>query len=234
MPIKIDGKVSIDAPREEVWNSLLDLDILKKTAAHVPGVDVERLDQIDEMHYEGTATIGVAAVKGKYSGTITILDKKPVEYMRLKGEGKGGGNWTNGEISMTLTEDADKTLMSFVGQGNLSGPLASVGQRLVDTVGRQLIDQGTRFLAEEISARHRAKLDAGGAAAARGTAAGSEMAVQSAPASTTLASQAASAAMPQSSQTGAVFSRGISMRAIALVILALGIIALVAYLSITR
>ena len=163
MPIKIDGKVSIDAPREEVWNSLLDLDILKKTAAHVPGVAVERLDQIDEMHYEGTATIGVAAIKGKYNGTITILEKKPVEFMRLKGEGKGGGNWTSGEISMTLAEDGDKTLMSFVGQGNLSGPLASIGQRLVDTVGRQLIDQGTRFLAQEISARHRAKLGTTGA-----------------------------------------------------------------------
>ena len=160
MPIKIEGKVSIDAPREEVWNSLLDLDILKKTASHVPGVDVERLDQIDEMHYEGTATIGVAMVKGKYSGTITILEKRPVEFMRLKGEGKGGGNWTSGEISMTLAEEADKTLMSFVGQGNLSGPLASVGQRLVDTVGRQLIDQGTKILATEIAARYHAKMDA--------------------------------------------------------------------------
>ena len=159
MPIKIEGKVSIDAPREEVWNSLLDLDILKKTASHVPGVDVERLDQIDETHYEGTATIGVAAVKGKYSGTITILEKRPVEFMRLKGEGKGGGNWTSGEISMTLAEEADKTLMSFVGQGNLSGPLASVGQRLVDTVGRQLLDQGTKILAKEIAARYQAKME---------------------------------------------------------------------------
>lgn len=159
MPIKIEGKVSIDAPREEVWNSLLDLDILKKTAAHVPGVDVERLDQIDEMHYEGTATIGVAAVKGKYSGKITILDKRPPEFMRLKGEGQGGGNWTSGEISMTLAEQEGKTLMSYSGQGNLGGPLASVGQRLVDSVGRQLIDQGTKILAKEIATRYRAKMD---------------------------------------------------------------------------
>ena len=61
---------------------------------------------------------------------------------------------------MTLAEDAGKTLMSFVGQGNLSGPLASVGQRLVDTVGRQLIDQGTKILATEIAARYHAKMDA--------------------------------------------------------------------------
>ncbi len=157
MPIKLEGKVTVDAPREEVWNSLLDLEILKRTATHVPGVDVERLDQIDDLHYEGTVTIGVAMIKGKYDGKITILEKQPPAIIRLKGEGKGGGNWTSGDIALTLTEQDGKTVMSYVGQGNLAGPLASVGQRLVDTVGRQFIDQGTKFLAEEIAARYRAK-----------------------------------------------------------------------------
>lgn len=159
MAIKIEGKVVVDAPREEVWNSLLDLAILKKTAAHVPGIDVERLDQIDDLHYEGTATIGVAMVKGKYDGKITILEKQPPAFIKLKGEGKGGGNWTSGDIALTLTEQDGKTLMSFVCQGYLSGPLASVGQRLVDTVGRQFIDQGTKILAKEIAASYRAKMD---------------------------------------------------------------------------
>ncbi|MCL4393737.1 MAG: SRPBCC domain-containing protein, partial [Chloroflexi bacterium] len=86
MPIKIQGQVSVDAPRQEVWDSILDLQVLKNTAAHVPGVDVERLDQIDDTHYEGTATNGVAAVKGKYDGTITILEKRAPEFMRMKGE----------------------------------------------------------------------------------------------------------------------------------------------------
>ena len=157
MPIKFEGNVTIDAPRAEVWNSILDLEILKRTAAHVPGMDIERLDQIDEIHYEGTVTLGVAMIKGKYDGKLTILEKEPPATLRLKGEGKGGGNWTSGDIALTLSDQAGKTVMHYAGQGNLAGPLASLGQRLVDTVGRQFIDQGTKFLAEEIATRYRAK-----------------------------------------------------------------------------
>lgn len=156
MPIKIEGKVLVDAPREHVWNSLFNLEVLKRVFSHVPGIGVERLDQIDEMHYEGTATIGVAMVKGKYSGTITILEKRVLEYIRFKGNGKGGGNWTSGDMALTLTEQEGKTLLTYGGQGNLGGPLASVGQRLVDTVGRQFIDQATKIFAEEVAARRRA------------------------------------------------------------------------------
>jgi uncharacterized protein len=160
MPIRIDGKVTVDAPMEQVWGLILDPDILKRTADRVPGVELERLVQIDEMHYEGTVTIGVAMVKGKYDAKITVIEKTAPTFMRVKGEGKGGGNWTSGDMALTLSEQDGKTLMSYTGQGNVSGPLASVGQRLFDTVGHQIIDQGTKMLAEEISARYRAKTGA--------------------------------------------------------------------------
>lgn len=160
MPIKIAGNVNVDAPRQEVWDSLFDLDVMRNVTAKVPGVSVERLDQIDDMHYEGTAVIGVAAIKGKYDGTITVLEKREPEFIRIKGEGKGGGNWTSGEVNLNLAEEDGKTMMSYAGQGNLSGPLASLGQRLVDTVGRQFIDQGAKAFAGEIGARHLAMVGA--------------------------------------------------------------------------
>lgn len=165
MPIKIAGNVNVDAPRQEVWDSLFDLDVMRNVTAKVPGVSVERLDQIDDMHYEGTAVIGVAAIKGKYDGTITVLEKREPEFIRIKGEGKGGGNWTSGEVNLNLAELDGKTTMSYAGQGNLSGPLASLGQRLVDTVGRQFIDQGAKAFAGEIGARHLALVGAAAGAA---------------------------------------------------------------------
>ena len=127
MPIKIAGNVNVEAPRQEVWDSLFDLDVMRSVTAKVPGVNVERLDQIDDTHYEGTAVIGVAAIKGKYDGTITVLERREPEFIRIKGEGKGGGNWTSGEVNLNLAEEDGKTMMSYAGQGNLSGPLASLG-----------------------------------------------------------------------------------------------------------
>jgi carbon monoxide dehydrogenase subunit G len=157
MALKIQGTVVVDASRDQVWNLLFDVEVLKQMANKIPGITVERLVQLSEDKYEGTATIGVAMVKGKYAGTITVLEKRLSEYVKFHGEGKSGGNWAGGEMSLTLAEQDAKTLMAYEGIGNVGGTLASVGQRLIDTVGKHLIAHGTKALAEELAARSRAK-----------------------------------------------------------------------------
>ncbi|HZQ05293.1 MAG TPA: carbon monoxide dehydrogenase subunit G [Anaerolineae bacterium] len=153
MPIQIGGKVDVNAPREQVWSMIFDLDTMRGVIGRIPGITLERLEQIDDMTYEATAVVGVAAIKGKYDGKITVLEKTPPSYVRVKGEGKGGGNWTSGEVSLNLNEVDGHTEMAYKGQGNLNGPLASLGQRLVDSVGRQFIDQGAKIFAGEIEQR---------------------------------------------------------------------------------
>jgi carbon monoxide dehydrogenase subunit G len=155
MALKIAGNMLVDATRDEVWKLIFDLDFIKPIIDEIPGVGVERLVQVSEDKYEGTATIGVAMIKGKYDGTITVLEKRAPEYVKVRGDGKGGGNWTSGELSLTLTEQDGKTLMTYAGTGNLSGPLASVGQRLIDTVGKQFIAHGTKTFADQLAARSR-------------------------------------------------------------------------------
>lgn len=150
MPINIGGKVNVNAPRDEVWRNIFDVKVLKDVIGRVPGITLERLEQTDELTYELTAIVGVAAIKGKYDGKISVLEKVPPSHVRIKGEGKGGGNFTSGEVFLDLTEGEGFTEMAYKGVGNLNGPLASLGQRLVDTVGRQFIDQGAKIFAAEI------------------------------------------------------------------------------------
>ncbi len=153
MPINIGGKVNVNAPRQQVWESIFDVETMKGVIGRVPGIALERLEQIDEMHYELTASVGVAAIKGKYDGKITIIEKVPPTHVVIKGEGKGGGNYTSGDVVLDLTEGDGFTEMAYKGIGNLNGPLASLGQRLVDTVGRSFIDQGAKIFAGEIESR---------------------------------------------------------------------------------
>lgn len=150
MPINIGGKVNVHAPRDQVWSSIFDIETLKSVIGRVPGITLERLEQPDEMTYELTAIVGVAAIKGRYDGKISVLEKVPPSHVRIKGEGKGGGNYTSGEVTLDLSEEEGGTEMAYKGIGNLNGPLASLGQRLVDTVGRQFIDQGANIFAREI------------------------------------------------------------------------------------
>lgn len=153
MPIQIGGKVNINAPRDKVYDMIFDVEIMKNVIGRVPGITLERMEQIDDVTYELTAVVGVAAIKGKYDGKISVLERTPPSYVKIKGEGKGGGNWTSGEVVLRLNEAERATEMLYSGQGNLNGPLASLGQRLVDTVGKQFIDQGAQVLAQEIEQR---------------------------------------------------------------------------------
>ncbi len=153
MPLKLADSVVVDAPREQVWNLFFDADVMKTIANRVPGIHVERLLQVTEDRYEGIATIGVAMVKGKYDVVVNIVEKRAPEYVKIKGEGKGGGNIASGEMALTLAEQDGKTLLRYEGTGNVGGALAAVGQRLIDTVGKQFIANGTKALAEELAVR---------------------------------------------------------------------------------
>ena len=154
MPINIGGKVDVRAPRDQVWSSIFDVETMKGVIGRVPGITLERLEQTDELTYELTAVVGVAAIKGKYDGKITVVEKVAPTHVKIKGEGKGGGNFTSGDVTLDLLDGAEGvTEMAYKGTGNLNGPLASLGQRLVDTVGRSFIDQGAKIFAGEIESR---------------------------------------------------------------------------------
>ncbi len=158
MALTIQGNVVVQAPCEEVYDLLLEPEVLRRVIGKIPGITLERLDRVSEDRFDAAATIGVAMVKGNYSGTIQVLERRPGEYLRLRGDGKGGGNFTSGEVQLTLMPQGEQTLMNYIGQGNINGQLASVGQRLVDTVGRQLTDQGAKAFAEEIAQLRREKM----------------------------------------------------------------------------
>jgi uncharacterized protein len=157
MSLKIDGRIEVDATPQQIWDILFDPNELQVIMNKIPGIHVDRMVQVSEDKFEATATMGVAMIKGKYDGTITVLEKRPPEYVKYHGEGKGGGNWTSGDISFTMTGQNGKTTIAYAGNGNVSGALASVGQRLIDSVGKQFIQNGARALAEELSSRSRAR-----------------------------------------------------------------------------
>ena len=153
MPLKLSGSLTVTATRDQVWSLLFDVESMKQLASKIPGVKIERLVQISDDKYEGTATVGFAMVKGKYDGTLTLTEKRAPEFVKVHAEGKSGANWTSGDVSLTLAEEAGKTILTYEGVGNVGGTLASLGQRLIDTVGKQIVAQGSKALAEELEAR---------------------------------------------------------------------------------
>ncbi|MEO7910931.1 MAG: carbon monoxide dehydrogenase subunit G [Roseiflexaceae bacterium] len=147
--MKITGTYTIDAPRDQVWFALNDMDILARI---VPGC--ERLVQTGENEYEGTVKIGIQSIKGSYSGKIRLEDIQPPHHYKLVASGRSSNGVVDGSGTVDLEEKDGKTVLTYGGDAQIGGTLASVGQRLIEGASKQMINQSLKALVEQINARN--------------------------------------------------------------------------------
>ena len=126
----------LNAPRERVWQLLNDPAFL---TACIPGC--ESLTAIGPDQYQAVLSVGIAAVKGKYTGAVTLSDKQPPEHFTLQVEGKGAPGFLKGTGVLELAEEADGTRVRYQGDVQVGGPIAGVGQRLLDGASKMLVGQ---------------------------------------------------------------------------------------------
>ncbi len=146
--MKINGEYIFNGPREEVWKIVRDPEVL---ATALPGT--QSLEQVGENEYEGEINVRIGPVGGDFSGRIVISDEIPPESYTMSVEGKGKPGFVKGTGHVQLiVQDEDKTLMKYDGDVQIGGRLASVGQRLMDTVSKSMISQGLDTLDQALQA----------------------------------------------------------------------------------
>jgi len=147
--VKIEGEYLFDGPREAVWEILRDPDIL---ATALPGT--QSLEQVSENEYAGEMQVRIGPVGGLFTGRVVISDEVPPESLTMTVEGKGKPGFLKGTGNVQLTtEEADKTLMQYQGDMEVGGRMASVGQRMMDSVSKSLLKQGLDSLNQALLAR---------------------------------------------------------------------------------
>src|SRR5947209_14565618 len=94
----------VPANRARVFAALIDPDVLRRC---IPGCETFTANGPDS--YEAALKIGVAGLKGRYSGKAAIRDKEPPDSLTLGFEGKGGPCFVRGSAAITLTADGDSS-----------------------------------------------------------------------------------------------------------------------------
>jgi len=151
--MKIQGEYTFDGSREAVWEVVRDPEVL---AAALPGT--QSLEQVSDNEYQGEMQIRIGPVAGLFSGQIVISDEVPPESLTMTVEGKGKPGFVKGTGSVRLTsQEENKTLMQYEGDMQVGGRLASVGQRMMDSVSKSLLKQGLDSLNQAVVAREGAK-----------------------------------------------------------------------------
>jgi carbon monoxide dehydrogenase subunit G len=135
--MKVDGTVTMNGPQAAVYETLSNPEVLRQC---LPGC--EKFDEVGPGRYETILKAGVAGIRGTFTGTVTLSEANPPDSYTLTVEGSFSGGFVKGVGNMTLTPEGDTTTkVAYSGDGQVGGPLASVGQRLMMPAARMLVNQ---------------------------------------------------------------------------------------------
>ncbi len=143
--MKLSSSAVVQAPRERVFDALVDPSVLRLA---IPGC--EELVETGPDAYRARLRIGVAGLKGSYSGTAVIKDRQPPEALTIAFDGKGGPGFVRGTSAIRLRPEGDNTRVECDGDVQVGGLIASVGSRLIEAAARKLTDDFFRALAEVV------------------------------------------------------------------------------------
>jgi carbon monoxide dehydrogenase subunit G len=147
----IEGKFTLKAPIQEVWNFLLEPGTL---ASCVPGA--EKMEAIDDRTYEGVVKqkVGPISVKLKFTQTLTEVD--PPKHVKAVGRGadvtKAG---TFSQETIVDLKEVAKGEVEVAYRSNVSmvGRLATFGERIMRAKVKSIGEQFTKNLQERLKSR---------------------------------------------------------------------------------
>jgi carbon monoxide dehydrogenase subunit G len=146
--MEVSGDHRFSAPREAVWKALLDPKALQ---ASMPGC--ERFEEVGPSSYDLTIKVGIAAIKGTYSGNVTVADPVENESYHLLVQGSGKPGSVQGDAKLMLSDDGTGTLVRYVGDVKAQGAIARMGSRLLGGTAKLMIGQFMKGMEKQVEGR---------------------------------------------------------------------------------
>ncbi len=124
--MQIAGDFRVNAPPSRVYAFFLDpvsfIDCLD---------DPHAVHRVDDDHFEGTVTTGVAFIRGTFRVRGTYTARTADREVRVQVQGSGLGSGIDADLVMSLAADGTGTALHWSGDVKLSGPVATLGERVV-------------------------------------------------------------------------------------------------------
>ena len=134
-----EGSQPIKAPIKAVWNALLDPN---RVAACTPGF--VSMEILAPDHFKPVVGVGLGAVKAKFTLDVQVTERQEPDHAAMKMHGVAAGSAVDMVATVNLAaanepESAAETTMNWVADVTVSGTIASVGARLIESVARKQV-----------------------------------------------------------------------------------------------
>jgi len=144
--MKFAANYTVPAARDKVFDMITAPTVLQRC---IPGC--EKMERTSEDNYDAHLKIGIAGLKGGYLGKVQLQDKRPPESYTLLMEGKGGPGFVKGTGHIQLKENNGATEIRCDAEVQVGGMIAAVGSRLIEAVGKKMMDDFFKKFAEEVA-----------------------------------------------------------------------------------
>jgi uncharacterized protein len=137
--MKVEGAYRIEGPRERVWRLMIDPEVLQRC---VPGC--QSLEVTEDGFYKISLKAGVGSIKGLFNGSIKLEELREPEHYKMIVDGKGSSGFLRGVGTLDLSEEGEEgnnTTVNYLGEVNVGGTIASVGQRMIQSSAKLMIGQ---------------------------------------------------------------------------------------------
>lgn len=134
--MRLIGQGSLHAPVDRVYLALLDQTILGRS---IPGC--ERLDPVSPDRYALTIGVGVAHLKGRFTGELWREDHPLPNALVVCATAAGPLGSVTARLDVILEESTTGTLLSYDGECSPEGPMARFGQRILTRAAKRATDE---------------------------------------------------------------------------------------------
>jgi carbon monoxide dehydrogenase subunit G len=137
MKLEFSGSPTISAPRERVWERLMDPHFVAQSA---PGV--ESVDALDPTHFKVISGFGVGSIKVRFTMDVELFDIITGKSAKMRVRGKAPGSAIDVVSNMQISDaGSGSSQLNWSATSEVSGTVASVGARLMEGTARKLTEQ---------------------------------------------------------------------------------------------
>lgn len=133
--MKVQGTVTINAPRQKVWSFLTDPEQVSQCA---PGVEsLEIIPPGDK--FRAVASVGFGSMKVRFTLDAEWVDMAPMDRAGAKVHGTAPGSTVDASAEMNLSDGGDGgTQLDWMADVTVQGTIASLASRLMGSVTQRL------------------------------------------------------------------------------------------------
>ena len=133
--MKLSGSYQINLEKQKVWESLNDLETLRKS---IPGC--ESFIKNSDTEFSATATNKIGPFNASFTGDIQLKEIDAPNSYIIEGSGNSPVGFASGKAKVKLENVEGGTKLSYEVEANVGGKIAQIGSRLIDMTAKKMAD----------------------------------------------------------------------------------------------